>query len=395
VRATMTLMPTSRQNRSFLPGVIILAASFLITGLSFLLPEAHGVTEPLQAHIRIAIAILTTALFTGSSIWFLSGARHFKAALRKAYTLLCVGLIAFSLALLQLPLAGLFNLWDSWWITSGAVILIFVFTAVLIYLGIRKFARLVQVEHRAESFWLVTGVTLVFAVVTLFASPHLIQYHDVKDVPTYLAAVALACGYIFASFFLTRHIAQSIGTSYQQAMRWLNITLAAMSLGAAHEYISTYFADTNINYIEYGIYLWPFLLTGFLLVKAAYEFSLLTAAPAEEGSEAIAPQATDHDYIDSITTLAGLASNPKAIDILLDDVRLISSRLSPEHPLTAADKQRLLTVYRQLEEYFVSGKDPVRAFTQAELRKQLSRGFVAQLGSKPATLPAPASRPQQ
>ncbi|HLZ14666.1 MAG TPA: hypothetical protein VKQ34_01600 [Candidatus Saccharimonadales bacterium] len=360
--------------------VLIGVCALLVVGGSFFLPNAHGVTDAFRAHIRTAVALLAAVCFTSASIWLLSGVRQFKSNLRRAYALVCIGFTTFSLALLQLPLAGLFNLWNSFWITSGAVIVVFVLTTIVIYIGMRMFARLIQVKHPAGSFWLVTAVTMAFAAATFMASPHLILYKHTPDVVVYLTAVAMGAGYLIASLLLSLRIMRSMGAAYRRAMRWLAITFVGLSVGALHEYFTTYLGDTNNRYAEYGIYLWPFVVTGVLILRAAYEFSLLTREPTIEANQAM--PISDHTYIGSITTLANLASNPQAIDAQLEDVRIISARLAANEPLTTNDKTQLLTIYNRIEAYFISGSDPVRTFNKDELRKRLNPDFVALLDTK-------------
>jgi hypothetical protein len=161
-------------------------------------------------------------------------------------------------------------------------------------------------------------------------------------------------------------------------MRWLAIALTAMSLAGLHEYITAYLEnDTDVFYVDYGIYLLPFVAAGFFALRAAYAFSQLTHT-ATDTSVAMSAL-TDQDYTDSIITLAALPSNPKDIDTLLDNMRMVTSGLSPGTALKDQDKKQLLTTYLELEEYLTSGKDPARIFTVSEVRERLNPAFVALL----------------
>ncbi len=82
--------------------------------------------------------------------------------------------------------------------------------------------------------------------------------------------------------------------------------------------------------------------------------------------------------LDMVTNTAGLASNPQDIDPILDDVRSVTSNLSPGEPPSAADNQRLIGVYLRLEEYLITS-EPLRPFTKGELRKRLSDGLRKQV----------------
>jgi hypothetical protein len=370
-------MQTNRDSRAPLKVIGIIIAAFACAGLFWLLP-ARNATDPTAAHMRVAIAALAMATYTGAGIWFITNLHFFTARLRTAYALVSVGLIAFSLALMQLPVLGLFNLWDSFWISSGAVVAGFAISPILIYSGMRQYARLVEAKSSAVSYLRILAITVAFAIATYFISPYLIRYPDVPGLPTYLAVVATTLAFVLASTRLAWRLSRSMGSSYHHAMRWLAIALTAMSLAGLHEYITAYLEnDTDVFYVDYGIYLLPFVAAGFFALRAAYAFSQLTHT-ATDTSVAMSAL-TDQDYTDSIITLAALPSNPKDIDTLLDNMRMVTSGLSPGTALKDQDKKQLLTTYLELEEYLTSGKDPARIFTVSEVRERLNPAFVALL----------------
>ena len=82
--------------------------------------------------------------------------------------------------------------------------------------------------------------------------------------------------------------------------------------------------------------------------------------------------------LEMVMNTAGLASNPHDIDPILDDVRSITSNLSPGEPPSAADNQRLIGVYLRLEEYLITS-EPLRPFAKDELRKRLSNDLRKQV----------------
>lgn len=82
--------------------------------------------------------------------------------------------------------------------------------------------------------------------------------------------------------------------------------------------------------------------------------------------------------LDMVTKAAGLASNPRDIDPLLDKVRIITSRLHSGESPTGADEATLLGVYLQLELYLTT-KEPIRTFTKEELRARISKELRSRL----------------
>jgi hypothetical protein len=82
--------------------------------------------------------------------------------------------------------------------------------------------------------------------------------------------------------------------------------------------------------------------------------------------------------LDLVTTVAGLASNPKKIDPLLDKVRAISAQLAPGGLVSEKEESSLFDVYLEIERYLMTS-DPIRIFSQQELRGKASKGLLARL----------------
>lgn len=82
-------------------------------------------------------------------------------------------------------------------------------------------------------------------------------------------------------------------------------------------------------------------------------------------------QAEISSAIDMTTHAASLASNPNDIDLLIDRVRNITSKLQPGQTLSEADNQELIDIYLRLETYLTT-KEPIRNFSKEDLRAKLS-----------------------
>lgn len=358
------------------PGVVvglIIMANVVLAALSFLVPVADTVQHAFQAHMRTAIALLAMTLFTSAALWFIIGVRHFAVSLRVAYVQLSVGLVMFSFALLQLPIFGLFDLWETAWAKSGGVVIIFVGATMLIYFGMRRFMSLLGLRSWVASFWKITLLLLAIAAATYVVAPSLIQYPNNDDVHAYLAVVAMAAGYVGAAAWLARRIKQAIGESYRRALASLLVALTVLGFAGTHEYVSTYFMNNGTPYNDYGFYLLPFVAAAVCMVFAARAFSfdrLLSAAADPEATTHT--EVSDADYIDSILILSSLASRPQDIENILDELRQVTATKGPDGVLSADDKRRLLAVYRSLESFYMSGKDPLRTYEREQLRRLVS-----------------------
>lgn len=87
-----------------------------------------------------------------------------------------------------------------------------------------------------------------------------------------------------------------------------------------------------------------------------------------------APTTGPTTILDAITSTAGLVSNPKDIDPLLDKVRVITALPA----ISPSDKATLFDVYLKLEAH-LAANDPIRTFTKQELRARYDPALRAQL----------------
>jgi hypothetical protein len=356
----------------------VIFVSAVIAALCFFIPVAPTVKDPFMAHVRTAFAAVLGILYSGSALWFFGGLKDFRTQLRTAYVLLGAGLIIFTIAWWQLPIFGLFDLWHTAWATGGGVILIFILGAFLIYLAIRQIGKTLSFKPKESSLPLVLGITIVVTILSGIAAKYFVQY-ELESVEIYIAAVSTTACFFFFGGSLARKIVKNIGAAYKSAIRWQSLFLFVLFFGALHEGITTLFLTIGDPYEDYGIYLWPFIVAGFVILKATYEFRLLTSIVVlDEKSATVMEKPNDRDYIDSIVALEQLASRPKDIEPQLDEMRLVTSEIKSNVPLSDSGKVRLMHVYAQVESYLMNN-DPLRKFEQVELRMHITPRFRALL----------------
>jgi hypothetical protein len=356
----------------------ILLASFAAGAVSFVIPVVSSVENPFAAHLRAAMTNVITVAFTGAALWFMASLGHFTTRLRRAYVLLGVGLIVFSIAMLQLSIIGLLDQWDSEWATGGGVILLFTLGCVFAYAAMRSLARLVGLRGLLSSFLAVTGISVVTGGLFYLLATSLLTY-ELEGIDMYIGVVGATASYLLSSSLLTGRLAGTMGARYHQVMRWQTIAFSVFALGALHEAVTTIFFDPDHWYQAYGIYLWPFVVSGVLFVCASYEFRRLTTQ--EVAATASGGEPADQDYIDTLLAVAGLASNPKEIDEIMDELRSVTASLSKQPSMTSDQKRRLVNTYYQLEKYLTT-KDPLRTFTTDEVREQVTPGFLSVFRAK-------------
>ena len=73
--------------------------------------------------------------------------------------------------------------------------------------------------------------------------------------------------------------------------------------------------------------------------------------------------------LDMVTRAASLASNDRNIDLILDDVRMVTAKLQPGQPISDADNKKHIRAYLQIEKYLIT-EESLRTFTKEGLRRK-------------------------
>ncbi len=94
----------------------------------------------------------------------------------------------------------------------------------------------------------------------------------------------------------------------------------------------------------------------------------------DAGTQAKAINMPPDTLLDEVLYLAELASDPKAIDPLLDSLRLITAHKNLTRAISPQDRVELVTIHEQLIQYLIQ-KDLLRNFTRQELEAKIARKF--------------------
>src|SRR5687768_1863057 len=112
---------------------IILLICIAVIILSSTITGLLSAGRDLEFQITMTLSIMAALLNLLAIPFFLNGTRQFKAGLKRAYIFLCVGIGAFGLAQVQLPLITLFEL--EFWINSGGLAVPYLFGVIGIFYG--------------------------------------------------------------------------------------------------------------------------------------------------------------------------------------------------------------------------------------------------------------------
>jgi hypothetical protein len=359
--------------------VVVLSLILAIIGayIAFMLHPAAD-TNIRSVHLRAATAIVVAVTSLGGSLLFMSSLEHFKTSMRIAYGQFAVGILLFGVALLQLPIIGFLDAWNSWFADSGMVIAPFIFATLLMYAGMRRFALLLGIKTVLTQWRLVLGVAVLVTMVSFLGGHYLARFRSVSGTDLYIAIVAWSATTITFATLLARSVIDRIGPFYQSAMRWLVVALSVLTFAAWHEYAINYFMGNSTGYVAYGWSFWPFILSGFAMLKAGYAFTLLGVTVPYIPVHEAPGEPAEVRYADNLAALAALISykdSPIAKDL----------QANATQTQTASN---LVQSYNKLETYLTQ-KDPLRRFERKELRDRLQPGFRALVERNHDNGPAP------
>lgn len=325
---------------------------------------------------RFTVAIaLMAALFSLLAIpVFLAGLKSFKAGLRRSYILLVIGIGIFGLAQFQIPAVNLTGWWV--WLDSGLAGLVYMVSVIPMLLGLRKFAKLLSIKTKWVSIWLCILTFIVLEAALLFV-PHVHNTDSEVQFRVFIAIVAWSSVVMLFCAMLALSIRKVIAEAYKKSLWWMGATFFMLLFGGLHFIVVYHLLNNGDWYFDYSINILPFTIGGLLFVKAGYEFNavdyVLSEGDAEQGTvtEGKHPQPS---ALDVISHVASLASNPSDIDAILDDMRVVTSRIEAGKAPENEDEGKLTEVYKRLVIY-LTRQDPLRQYTDASIRDNLTATF--------------------
>ncbi len=321
----------------------------------------------LPAHFSINIGM---AVFAFAASWFfLTSLDTFRPQFRMAYYFLCTGIVLAALAQLQFPLLILTHTTESWWVTTGVVIIPFALTTIFLYLGTYKMARILSIQSWAARPLVVVALALlVVAVSFILPHPRELAASPGAELSFDIFAGLLAFNTVVgvASFILVKKVRAQLGNTYDTAMKWLVLFYIGVIVSGAAEWLHTFMFPAITWYSTYGLHLLPLLITTFVMMIAGIHFRAIARTRFT----------SDATFIDIVTTAAELSSDPKRTDSYLKTIKAITTVLSAKEEPSPTQKRLLVSIYQEIEQYLTSNRDPVRRFTQDQLRSQLPESFI-------------------
>lgn len=337
-------------------GIVVLSLASL-----FLLPEG---TVADQIYLSVCIATFFSQIT--ALVFFLTSLRVFKQELRTAYKILSAGIFLFSLPAFILPTSSMIEI-DAI-ILSSFVVGSSVLGAVVMYIALRWFAKLLAIRTPFTSTAVALSAAILLGVASAFL-PHLEFPYEEYIVDILFAGYIVAGTIAAISAVIALEIRRKLGQLYKSSIGWLSAALFVAAFACLHETLIKLlppFSDPFFNGYLVSVGLWPFLLTAALLLQASIAFRRVSARNFD-----IPANATP---IEVVSQVARMASDPSAIDVTLDKIREISATQTGKSRLSASQEATIVAVYQEIEAYLTT-KEPLRRYTVEDIRTLLPEDF--------------------
>lgn len=355
--------------------ILALLGATTIIGLIgyFIIPPLFHLTSDEYGFIYGLVLMMSVA--ATAAIWFLlTTLKAFKASTRHAYYVIAASIFLFALTQIEqivvLTLITLFPDFDPGYaILSLLFLAIYIATSITLFVGIRKLGHVLGVHSK----WASLIVVPILAVLAGVAGAVLLRTSSPDPEAQSSAAIIFGTA-SFASIFaaagsiIAYKIKHAISPNYQNSMNWLCLAAAAMAFSVIHEIIVKGTALSESWYAANGLSGWPLVAAGLLFMKAGQVLKSATF-------KTLPLNAT---YLDSVVFTAQMVSDPHAVNPSLDKLRQVTAHIHPGDPLSPKDKQILINIYFDLEEYLVT-KEPLRKIAKPDLRARLTPQFQSEL----------------
>lgn len=358
------------QKARLLTAAIIIGA-IVLAGISFLLPTPKYeylieslINSKSEFQSSFAFLIFSTTIGLGVAALFLLGTRQgFSNAFRRCYYWITAGFV------LQVfgSLAYVYNAYSGLLATDFSRVdgeIPLALGIMLVFYGFYCFAQLLQLKSLFTNLWFIGATSCAVVVLTVIAphNPGVAQNEFMFDLGRGLAAVE-AVFYIFCAV-LAWQIHQVASYRYAASMLWSVISMATAFISAC--------SLLGFDYLIYPRWLTAdaisssFIITNVSNLVAAYMFNKIAITNRQEE--------TDNPFIGSIMLLASLASKPREIEPILENLRGVTASHETGKPYTNEENNRLSTVYQSLEDYLVN-REQVRTFSSTQLKDMTQERF--------------------
>ena len=248
----------------------VIVTTLTVIATYFMPPPASWTGSWAGFHLPLALNIITPCLHLGGALLFLLSLSAYRERMRRAYTVMSLGIIITAIGSIELPIISAFDLWDSFIVTSGLVAIPLVLAGPFIYAGVRSFGLLITLRSRLSQLVLVMpGIVALIIAVSLL--PHASSENSELVYDMSNAILLWTCLFDLAAAITILKVRQRMGAHYTKAMTWIAAALFVNAGILALNIINAFIAPSVTNA---GTFI-PYLVgvaAGVLWLKAGYEF---------------------------------------------------------------------------------------------------------------------------
>lgn len=244
-----------------IPAVVLPCLALLVPVPKIGLPADVSAQE---FHGGMFGTVLFAWLHIGAALLFWQGMDAFKERLRRAYRAICVGLIAISIAMFQIPFFMALALFESRWVEIGLLPLPYVLAGYMLYRGVRSFALAVGDVSAWGRQHMLLPALLIAAISTFYS---LLAVHSLRAAMESAVVVFVVLLLIVTSILVLR-IKQRTGPAYTRALAWLFIALTCSAVSMILPPLALVLGQEQGSILAL-----PVAIAAALYVKAGYEYS--------------------------------------------------------------------------------------------------------------------------
>ncbi len=313
-----------------------------------------------MAHITAAIVLILAI-------------KGFRDRLRTPYLLICASILMVAMGTIQSVLLWILHAENTAYYRLGGLYIFYITVPYLAYFGLRTLAVQLLTKSVLLKAWLPISITLVFGILaTLIPTPRTDLPEYRIDIEVFMNSSAFLLIIVTALVFKARRQASII---YKSAFRWLGFVYGSIALVTTSNMIAVIYLPHEHWYWMYGVSYSVYNFTAIAVMVAALRFTRIAYA----ADTLIKKNRSTHSLssIDIVMALAQLASNPKSIDEILDELRRLTVSLATSGSgVVLTKEQQIITarVYTRLENFLIN-KEPVRKFDRKELRQMIDIRF--------------------
>lgn len=174
-------------------------------------------------HFRLAANSLTFILHIGAAALFLLSLNVYREKLKRAFVRIVAGIVLIAVGMLQLPILDAFDKWSSMYVNSGFIGLPYLLGGLLVYLGVARFAWLLNSKSVFKHKLIVLPTIILLVGLSSFL-PHaeLVGISDLSH-DSLVGILSWTMFLLLAASVLFLVIRKNIGQHYKSAMLWSGI----------------------------------------------------------------------------------------------------------------------------------------------------------------------------